>query len=352
VDPTGWPPGRLLGLRERPAQPVQLGLLVDRHAERRLAWRIREPLAGPPDLLHRIRPGAPQLHHLGPVHQALPAEGHQVRLRRTPVAQRRRPLLCAAQIKQLLAGLDHGAVDAPDHDRRHLAGLDGDHRLVQQRHALGGLPQPQQRLASASPGKRGQVAVAEAVADLGGQPEGGVRGRGVALGKALQRQRYEQIPLLHAVQLAVVQQPPGPGKPAATAGQLAPVQQAEGQPERAPGGTLRAAQPQPLPMRARQDLVAVGIPTHQVGGLGQQLQILRGKRGLPVGRRQLVEGIRPRLPLQGGPAPIQCVSRGHAPSPPADTRTQVARRTPAPYRLLLTGRRRQLGQPAVVHPRR
>jgi hypothetical protein len=250
------------------------------------------------------------------MHQALPAEGHQVRLRRTPAAQRRRPLPRAAQVKQLLACLEHGAVDDPDHDRRQLTGLDGDHGLVQQRHALSGLPQPRQRLAPASPGQRRQVPVAEAVAELGGLPEGGVRGRGVALGNALECDRQEQIPLLHTVQLAVVQQPPGPGQPAAGAGQLAPVQQAVGQPERAPGGTLRAAQPQPRLMRARQDLVAVGIPTHQVGGHGQPLQILRGKRGLPVGRRQLVEGIRPRPPLEAVPAPIQCVSRGHARSPP------------------------------------
>src|SRR6266496_2873812 len=70
-------------------------------------------------------------------------------------------------------------------------------------------------------------------------------------------------------------------------------------------------------MRARQDLVPVGIPTYQIGGNSEPLQILRRKRALPVGGRQLVEGIRPRPPLEGGPAPIQCVSRGHARSPPA-----------------------------------
>ena len=98
--------------------------------------------------------------------------------------------------------------------------------LVEQRHALGGLSQPDQRLALAEPGQRHQVRVAEAVADLGGLAEGGVRGRGVALARSLQRDRQEQIALLHAVQLAVVEQPPGPGEPAAAAGQLAPVQQA------------------------------------------------------------------------------------------------------------------------------
>lgn len=106
-----------------------------------MARRGREPLAGPPYLVHRIQPCAPQLHHLGTMHQALTAEGHEVRLRFTPVGQCRRPLLRAAQIEELLACLDHGAVDAPSHDRRHLSGLDGDHRLVEQRHALDGLPQ-------------------------------------------------------------------------------------------------------------------------------------------------------------------------------------------------------------------
>jgi hypothetical protein len=147
----------------------------------------------------------PQLHHLRPMHQALTAERHEVRLRRAPVGQRCRPLLRATQIEELLAYLDHRAVDAPSHNRRHLAGLDGDHRLVQQRHALGGLPQPQQRPATANQSERRQILVAEAVTDLGGLTEGGVRGGGVALGKALHRDRHEQIPLLHTVQVAVVQ---------------------------------------------------------------------------------------------------------------------------------------------------
>jgi hypothetical protein len=80
-----------------------------------------------------------QLHDLGAVHQALATEGDQIRLGRTPVRQRRRPLPGAAQIEDLLARLDHGAVDDPRNDWRHFAGLDGDHDLIQQRHTRGGL---------------------------------------------------------------------------------------------------------------------------------------------------------------------------------------------------------------------
>lgn len=69
---------RLLGLRELPAQPVKLSLLIERHAERRLAQRVGEPFAGPPYLVHGVRPRAAQLHDLRPMHQALPAEKHQI----------------------------------------------------------------------------------------------------------------------------------------------------------------------------------------------------------------------------------------------------------------------------------
>jgi len=34
-----------------------------------------------------------------------------------------------AQIEDLLAGLDHGAVDGAGHDRRHLVGRDGNRKL-------------------------------------------------------------------------------------------------------------------------------------------------------------------------------------------------------------------------------
>jgi hypothetical protein len=284
-----------------------------RHAERRLARRGREPPAGPPDLLHGLRPGAPQLDHLGPVHQALTAEWHQVRLRRAPVGQRRGPLPRAAQVEQLMACLDHGAVDDPDHDRRQLGGLDGDHGLVQRRHALGGLPQPQQRLAPASQGDRRQVPVAEAVAELGGLAEGGVRGRGVALDKALDRQRQEHVPLLHAVQLAVVQQPPGPGQPAATAGQLAATPDA-----RAPAGRPGR---RPYPPGRRRWRAAQGPA---------------GPPGRPIaGRRRPPTPTAQRTP---GPEPVCHPWSWTLPAararPARDTRTQVAQRTSAPYRLL------------------
>ena len=172
------------------------------------------------------------------MHQALPAVGHQVRLRRAPVAQRRRPLLRPAQVEDLLAGLDHGAVDDPGDDRRHLAGGDGDHHLVEQRHALRGPPSR----SAPGPGRAGRApsGPGRRSGRRSRRPgEGGVRGGGVALVEALQPDRHEQVALLaqsswasSSTRWARASQPP----PRAD---LAAVQQAEAQPERAAGGPRR-----------------------------------------------------------------------------------------------------------------
>ena len=266
------------------------------------------------------------------MHQALTTEGDQVRLRHTPVGQRRRPLLRAAHIKDPLARHDHTAVDDPDHNRRHLAGRDGDHDLVQQRHALRDLAQPGQGLTPAELSERHQVPVAEALADLLSLAEAGVRGRGVAHGKALEGGRHEQIPLLHTVQVSFVQQATGPGDPAATAGRLAPAEEAEGQPERAPDRSLHAAPAQPLVMGARPGIGAVVVPPDQVRRRGQPLQVLDLQRGFPVGGRQLRERIRPCPAPERLPAPIQRIGRRHPPSPRqgGHTRVEPVTRSPAP----------------------
>ena len=83
---------------------------------------VDEPLAGELCLAHRLRPLAGELQDLGPVHQALAAVEHQLGLRRAPPAQRGRPLADPAQVEDLVAGLDDGAVDDPARDRPDLAG--------------------------------------------------------------------------------------------------------------------------------------------------------------------------------------------------------------------------------------
>ena len=188
----------LLGLRELAAQPVQLGLLVEGGTDRRLSAR-EEPLARPPRRVDSVRPRAAQLHDLGAMHQAVAAEWDQIRLRVTPVRQCRRPLLRPAQIEDLLAGLDHAAVDGSGDDLGHLVRHDSDHDLVEQGHAVGRLSLRDQRAALEAAGERHQVDVTEPIADLGRLAGDRVGVRPVSLERALKRHRHQQMPLLRAV---------------------------------------------------------------------------------------------------------------------------------------------------------
>jgi hypothetical protein len=269
------------------------------------------------------------LQDLGAVHQALAAERHQVRVGRAPVAQRRRPLLRPADVEGLLARRDHAAVGDPGDDRRHLTGSDGDHDLVEQRHALRGLAQPGQGLTPAEPGQRRQVLVAEALADLGGLAERGVGGGSVASGEAADRDRQEQVPVLGTVELSVVEQPLGSGQPTTAAGELAPVQQREAQPERGPGAPRHIAQAQPLVRRARPHLGAVVVPTDQVGGHRKPLEVRRRERGLAIQGRELVVGVRPSEPIERVPGPIEHVGRGHTLSLPLRALAYAPHQRPA-----------------------
>jgi hypothetical protein len=247
-------------------------------------------------------------------------------------------LLRPAQIEDLLARLDHGAVGDPRDHRRNFAGLDGDHDLVQERHARGGLAQRDHRAAKAEPGEGDQVRVAEALAELGRLVEGCRGGRGVALGQVLEPRWEQQVSLLDAIPLEVVEQAAAPGDPAAGPGDVATVERAEGQPERAPGRSLHAALAQERVMRTRSDLGAVVFPPDQVGRGRQPLQVLRLQRGLPLSCPQPRERLGPCPVLERFPALVERVGRRHPPSPLLDGRIDRARASRssgsslAPYR--------------------
>ena len=80
---------------------------------------------------HRPSPLLVERQDLRAVHEAAAGEGDHVRLRLAPGAQRRGPLLRAAQLVGGLAPEDHAAVDDAAHDRREVASGDGQHGLVE-----------------------------------------------------------------------------------------------------------------------------------------------------------------------------------------------------------------------------
>ena len=179
-----------LGRRVLASQAMQFGALVVRHPGRRTR-RIGQPSAGAIRLGDRLVPGASHLGQLGSVDEALPAEGDEAGLCLAPAGQRRRPLLGPPQVEGLLTGQDHGAVDESGRDRRHAAGVDGHHRLVEVGQPAGGLAEPDQRLALPETAESGQVVVAEALTDRGGLGEPAVRCARVTAVQLAQRGREQ-----------------------------------------------------------------------------------------------------------------------------------------------------------------
>jgi DNA-binding transcriptional regulator YbjK len=147
---------------------VQLTFLVVSRADRGpREWgaQLRTRAAS---LGQRRRPVAAELQGLRPVHHALPAERHQLRLGVAPRAQPGRPRLHAAKIEQLRARLDDTAVRVADNHRRNLARGHGDHGFIGQRHVWPRLAEVDERTPLTDPGQRDQIGVTEPRAKFGG----------------------------------------------------------------------------------------------------------------------------------------------------------------------------------------
>jgi hypothetical protein len=268
--PPARQPVRVLGLRQATQQPHQLGLLVVREAGRGVP---RELLAGSPGLVHGVPPVAVQLHDLSPVGQALPAVRHEVGLRVTPVTECRRPLPRPAQLEDLLACLDGGAVHDADDDGGHLRGRDRNDHFVQRRHRLRTSAQGDQGLSAPERAQCQHVRIVESRADARHLREDGERAGGVTGLEEPQARRHEEEAALGAV-AGLVHELLCPRQPAAAAGRLPPKEGAEAQPEGAARRPLRPALSKSLGMGLRPDLEALLLPADEVGGHRELLEVV------------------------------------------------------------------------------
>ena len=104
---------------------------------------------------------------------------------------------------------------------------------------------------------------------------GGRLGGGVVPGpELLHGRREQQVAVLGAVGRLVLEQPPGPGQPAAALGQLAPAKQQEAQPEGAAGGPAVLALAGVELLGPLQCGHSVGDPALQVGRGRPQVQVV------------------------------------------------------------------------------
>ena len=163
------------------------------------------------------------------------------------------------------------------------------------------------------PGQRDQLRVAEPLADRGclGEARGG--GLDVAFEHQAQGGAVAQVALLDTVQPAVVEQALRSVDPPAAARQLALVQEHEGQPERAAGGTGDIVGLRAFVVRTRPDVDALVVPANEVRRRRQPLQILRARGAYSRLRgRQLPERVPPRPPSERLTTSVDRAGHGHS----------------------------------------
>lgn len=113
-----------------------------------------------------LLPGAGGLQDLRAVHSADAGEQHRRGERGQPLRRRLDPQPGPTQVAQLVAGRYQVAVDVSGPIRQQLPGEHGKHRLVEQGHALGHSPLPEQHPALTEQAHRHQVRVAVPAPDV------------------------------------------------------------------------------------------------------------------------------------------------------------------------------------------
>ena len=131
------------------------------------------------------------------------------------------PRSAPGDVEELGARVDDRAVRIAGRDRRQLAGFDRDHRLVEQRHAVGDLAEVDQHATLADAREGDELAVREARTDLAGLDELAVRAGNVAgLEEPHHREPVLEVALLDAVDVRIVEEACAAVDPAAAAAEV------------------------------------------------------------------------------------------------------------------------------------
>ena len=259
------------------AQPVQLAQLVEGEAQSRMDG-VGEDQTRPLRLGDRLVPRAVRLQDLRPVHEALAAVGHEVRLARAPAVQRLGPFGSASQVEGIQAGFDHGAVDDAGGDGGDLPRGDAEHDLVEQPQAAAGVTAGDRRLPLAEQPERQQVGIAEPPSLAEDLARERLCLRDVAGDERFQEHRHEQKAPGRAVPVRLRDEPLRPGQPPAGPGDLAAQEQQKGEPERAARGAVEVARTLTGALRTLPGQRTLGVSADQVGGHGESLEVRRVQR--------------------------------------------------------------------------
>jgi hypothetical protein len=137
--------------------------------------------------------------------------------------------------------------------------------------------------------------VVEATTDLDGFAETCLCGGDVSLEHQPERGAVAKVALLHAIDLAVIEQPLCPIDPTPAAGQFASVEKNERQPEGTARGSRNVGPLGTVVVGCRPELHALVGPPDQIGGRCLSLEIVDVERRVVSGGRQMNERVRPRV---------------------------------------------------------
>ena len=243
--------------------------------------------------------------------EAVASEGNEVGLRIAPARERLRPLPRATEIEHRLAQGDHLAVGDPGEDRRNLVCRDGDHDLVEQRHAIGDPSLQDQRISAAEPREHRRVGIAEALGDLPRFDEARIHGVRVSLEQERQRGEHPQPRLLDAVAAA---RPPRAGRRGRPSPSPGPCRL--GRTARAPART-HSVRRAPVRLGAttrgarHPGVFAIVVSPDHVSGNREALEILGVQLPLAMSRRQLGERVTPDATLERAAGSLGSIGHGH-----------------------------------------
>ncbi len=217
----------------------------------------------------------------------------------------------------LLATLDHAAVDDARDDGRQLPGCDRHHRLVQEREPVVDHAPADPRPALCVQREGEQVGVDEALGDRDGLGSGGVCGLELASGLLPHHHGQQEIPALDAVALAL-DDPPRAPEPATGRAELATEREADADPDGAPRGPAHLGVVEVCRVRSLEGALERLVPAEHVCGRREPLEVVRGQPSTLVGFGEGRERLEPRTLGERLSTPLEHAgrpARGHREPP-------------------------------------
>src|SRR5688500_4597535 len=265
---------RLLGGSVIPTKALQLRLLIEGRGNGTVLRTTEKMVARVARDRDRIRPVAVQLHDLGATHETLARVRNQIRLRLTPLCESSGPFAGTPCVEHLQRRFDDTTVDVAREDRGYLTSFEGNHRFVEERNALAYATRAHESAAHSMPRHDEQVRLSEAAAEVGCLREYAGGTGHVPFHDATHRFRKQDVALLDAVMLLLVEKSLRPLYPPGATYAFPSVQQIDAEPNCATSGSRHVSTGEVGAVRASPQVRALHHSSREIRRGGVYLEIV------------------------------------------------------------------------------